>query len=294
MTAPVPVIINHGGGTAAARGGKLRGEVERAFAAAGLAIDLQLVEGSKVADAVKAASGAPLVVVGGGDGTLGGAAGALSEAGTALGILPLGTRNHLARALGIPLGVADAARLIAQNPRRRIDLARLNGRAFVNNASIGFYPQMVRERDAMALPKKLASLPAAIGALRRMQDACLHLEMAGEVHDVTTPMLFVGNNHYALERGHLGQRAALDGGTLSIYAVAPHPTAKLIGFALRTLAGRANVMKDFAAIGDAASLDVTGDDAKVPVALDGEVDTFATPLRFTCDAGALTVIAPSA
>jgi diacylglycerol kinase family enzyme len=292
MSAPIPVLINRSGGTAAKLGDKLESEVQGAFAEAGVAIELHLLDGDKMEAAVKAASSHPLVVVGGGDGTLGGAAGVLAEAGAALGILPLGTRNHLARELGIPLGLADAAKLIAAGPRRRIDLARLNGRAFVNNASIGFYPELVRQRDAMALPKKLATLPATFATLRRMQDACLRLEMPDGAQDVTTPMLFIGNNRYALERGRLGQREALDAGTLSIYAVAPRPPAALIGFALRTIVGRADPMRDFAAIGDAASLEVTGDEAKIHVALDGEVGRFATPLRFTIEPCALTVIAP--
>ena len=111
--------------------------VQAAFAAAGLVIDLHLLDGDRIAAAVAEHARAPLVVIGGGDGTLGATAGALAGHRVTLGILPLGTRNHLARALGVPLDLVEAAKLIAAGPTRRIDLARCNDVAFVNNASIG-------------------------------------------------------------------------------------------------------------------------------------------------------------
>ena len=292
MSDKIPVLVNSSGGTAAAKGEGLRGELEKAFAAAGVSVDLQLLEGGQLQAAVEKVAGAPVVVIGGGDGTLGSAAGALVEAKSALGILPLGTRNHLARELGIPLKLADAAKCIADGHQRRIDLARVNGRAFVNNASIGFYPDLVHQRDGMALPKKLAALPATIAALKRMRHRRLRLTMPDHEEQIVTPMLFVGNNRYVLEAGKLGQRAALDDGVLSVYAVASRHRMALIGFALRALVGRADPERDFAAIGDTPELRVTGPKRCIDVALDGEVMSLAVPLDFTIDSGALTVIAP--
>ena len=221
-------------------------------------------------------------------------AGILGEKGTTLGILPLGTRNHLARELGIPLDLEGAAALIGQCSTREIDLARVNGHAFVNNASIGLYPQLVREREQRRAPKWLAALPAAIAALKRMRHHRLHLAMPGQDRDIVTPILFVGNNHYGLSAGRIGKRAALDGGVLSVYAVASRRRLALIGFAIRTIVGRADRDHDFAAIGDAPSLEVSGRSERIDIALDGEVMRLTMPLRFECQAGGLTVIAPSA
>lgn len=125
----MPVLANAAGGTAARLGDRLRGEVEAAFAGVGVAIALELVDGGAIASRAAAVSGEPLVVVGGGDGTLGAAASALAGTGSALGILPLGTRNHLARELGIPADLTGAARVIARGETRRIDLGRINGHA---------------------------------------------------------------------------------------------------------------------------------------------------------------------
>ena len=155
--AAIPVLINRSGGTAAGMGEALADTVSVACAVAGFAIDLRLVDGADMAAAAAAVAGKPRVVVGGGDGTLGTAAAALVGGGSAMGILPLGTRNHLARDLGIPFDLDGAARLIADAPTRTIDLGRLGAggeeRVFVNNASIGLYPALVRRREENPAPK---------------------------------------------------------------------------------------------------------------------------------------------
>lgn len=293
----IPVIVNRTGGTAARRGDKLEPELNAAFAAAGLAIDLQLVAGREIQGAIERVAGQPLVVVGGGDGTLGGAAAALIEAGATLGILPLGTRNHLARELGIPLDLPGAAKLIAERSVRRIDVARVNGELFVNNASVGLYPALVRRRDAArrrhGLPKWLAMAPATAGALAHLRNDRLRIDTPDGTQTVKTPMLFVGNNRYALEAGKIGRRTALDGGQLAIYAVAARSAAGLAAFALRTIIGRANPDFDFAAIGEMAEFTVNGAKARIDIALDGEVKCLDLPLRFEIQPRALAVVAPA-
>jgi len=295
MSEPIPVLVNRGGGTAASKGEKLSEEIEAAFAEAGVAIDLQLIEGEALAGAVKAVAGQKLVVVGGGDGTLGRLAGILAEKGSTLGILPLGTRNHLARELGVPLDLPGAAALIAAGTVRAIDLARVNGEPFINNASIGLYPLLVREREQRDTPKWIAAIPASFAALKRIKHHRLHLSVPGPTKDsdIVTPMLFVGNNHYTLDAGQIGKRDALDGGVLSIYAVAARRRLALIGFAIRILFGRARRDSDFAAIGDTPEFEVAGRSQHIDIALDGEVMTLRMPLRFECQAGALKVVAPA-
>jgi len=295
MSGPIPVLVNRSGGTAASKGDTLGDEIEAAFAEAGVSIDLQLVEGDALAGAVKAVAGQPLVVVGGGDGTLGRLAGILAEQGSALGILALGTRNHLARELGVPLDLPGAAALIAAGTVRAIDLARVNGEPFINNASVGLYPELVREREQRSTPKYIAAIPASFAVLKRLKHHRLQLSLPGPQSDsnVVTPMLFVGNNHYTLEAGQIGKRDALDGGVLSIYAVAARRRLALLGFAIRTLLGRARRDSDFAAIGDTPGFEVSGRSDDIDIALDGEVMTLKMPLRFECQAGALKVVAPA-
>jgi diacylglycerol kinase family enzyme len=298
MTDRIPVFVNAGGGTAAAKGDKLRDELEAAFAEAGATIDLSLLKGDELHEAVKAKAGEPLVVVGGGDGTLGCAAQTLVDHGDAtLGILALGTHNHLAKELGIPADLTEAAKLIVARPTRRIDLARVNGRVFVNNASVGFYPLLVRERETHqekhGLPKWLANIPATREALRRLPQHRLHLDLPEGHREVTTPMLFVGNNRYAMEAGKVGQREALDAGVMSLFAVSARSGGALIGVALRTLIGRADASRDFAAIGEARRFSVDDGSSDREIALDGEVVELDMPLEFSIEPGALEVVAPA-
>lgn len=294
----LPVVVNRAGGTAAALGDALADRLRDAFAAAGYGIDLHLVEGRDVAETVSRMGTAPVVVVGGGDGTLGAAAQArVDSGGGALGLLPLGTRNHLAHELGIPDDLDDAVAAIASGAVRSIDLATVNGIGFVNNASVGFYPLLVRWRDAerrrRGLPKGLATIAAAWATIRRMPHHRLRLTIGSQVRPVSTPLLFVGNNRYMLERGRIGQRVALDDGLLSVFAVATRSRIGLAWFAVRTLLGFSDPQQDFAAVGETAGFIVESAAGHVDVALDGEVHRLETPLRFQVLPCAFTVIAPA-
>lgn len=296
MTDPVPVLINASGGMAASMGDVLEAEVRAAFEKASVAIELLLLDGGGMQAAVAERAHLPLVVVGGGDGTIGCATAEVLRGKAALGILALGTRNHLARELGVPLDLPAAAKLIAGGKKRRIDVARVNGQLFINNASIGLYPAMVRVREeeqaAHRVPKWIAAVPASWDALKRLRHHRLRLRVPGGTKDIATPMLFVGNNHYSLEAGRIGTRDALDDGLLSVFALASRSRAGLIGFALRAVMGRVHRQEDFAAIGDVTELTVTGRSRDVDIALDGEVRRLSMPLDFTLEKGALRVIAP--
>lgn len=292
---PLPVIVNRGGGTAKALGAKLEAQINDAFAAAGQPIDLHLVEGAEIGRTIQRFAGAPIVAVGGGDGTLGNAASLLHGSGSALAILPLGTRNHLAKQLGLPAtgpgDLPEIARIIAQGRRARIDLARAGDRIFVNNASIGIYTRLVRKRDTQSGPKWLATIPATLSVLRHMRDQHFTLTVDGQAQDLRTAMLFIGNNRYSLDSGSLGERASLDEGVISLFAVAEKTVSQLIGFAIRTALGKVDEARDFHVLSDARKLVIARrhHDA-VAVAFDGEVEIVPLPLTFEILPAALEVI----
>jgi diacylglycerol kinase family enzyme len=297
MTDPLPVIINAEGGTAARLGDALIDQVKAAFATARLPVTIEAVTGNDIAARISAAAKTGAVVVGGGDGTQGTAAAICADARATLGVLPLGTRNHLARELGIPLDLPGAAAVIAEGNIRAIDLSTVNDRAFVNNASIGFYPEMVRARDGMrerhGIPKWLANLPAAWATLGVLRHRRFKLVMDGATTPVRTALLFVGNNVYSLDIGKLGQRDALDDGTLSVFAVAPNSRAGLIGFAMRAIIGWADPARDFAALGVCETLNLIARSHRIDVAIDGEIVALSPPLRFATRPAALAVFAPT-
>ena len=136
---------------------------------------------------------------------------------------------------------------------RVIDLAQVGDQVFVNNASVGLYTKLVRVRDAHALPKALATVPAAWTVLRGFKVRRLELEIDGTRHCIETPLLFIGNNPYNISGEQLGQRDALDTGQLALYAVRPRSALALIGFALRALLGRADPARDFVDVSDCAA-----------------------------------------
>ncbi|MEO6152386.1 MAG: diacylglycerol kinase family protein [Croceibacterium sp.] len=288
---PLPVVINRGGGTADKLGDKLTDEVTAAFAAAGCPIDLHLVDGGAIKDRVSGLT-APVVAVGGGDGTQGAAAAELAEHDRTLAVLPLGTRNHLARQLGIPLELAEAAKVAAQGSTTRIDLARGNGRVFVNNASIGLYTRLVRERDRRAGPKWLGTIPATWHVLRHLRARPLCLVVDGKRQSLRTPLLFIGNNRYSLEAGQVGERNSLTDGVLSLFAVDDKGPLALIAFALRALVGLAHPEQDFAALAEARTVEIEGSGA-IDVAFDGEVERMTLPLTFEIMPLALAVRVPA-
>ncbi len=90
------------------------------------------------------AAGAPMVIVGGGDGSLSGTVDELVGKGCVFGVLPLGTANSFARTLGIPLDIDGAVDVIASGQRRRIDLGMIDRDYFVNAASLGLSPMIGR------------------------------------------------------------------------------------------------------------------------------------------------------
>ena len=292
------ILVNRGGGAASAAGAKVRDEIAAALAAHGIGGEVELVDGEDLAgracEAVEA--GAALVIVGGGDGSISAAAGALAGTETALGLLPLGTLNHLARDLGIPAKLDEAAAVIAAGQRRPIDVAEVNGRVFVNNAAIGLYPLMVLDREAqqhrLGRSKRLAMLVAAVRTLIRFR----HHRLSLTVNDqdkaaIDTPLLFVGNNDYSLELPRAGTRAALDDGRLCVMVMRKTGRAGLIAATLRVLAGRVR-SDDMIRLDDVTRLRVACRRSYLTLAIDGETAQLRAPLEFCIRRGALTVIPP--
>ncbi|THD37271.1 MAG: hypothetical protein E7773_04365 [Sphingomonas sp.] len=288
------VIVNKNGGTASKMGDKLESTLQDAFAAAGVEADVQALDGGEVGDAITEAAKRGRVVVAGGDGTAACAAQQLAGGDAELGLLPLGTLNHLARDLGLPDKLEDAAKVAATGKATAIDVAEVNGHVFVNNASIGLYPLMVRTRegvqDSKGWPKWLSTIPAAWAALERFPHHRLRVDLGQGERAIVTPLLFIGNNDYSLDAGALGQRESLTDGKLSVYAVAHRSRASLLWFAARALVGRARRGADFVAIGECETLTVSATGDSIEIALDGEVQRLETPLEFRIRAGALKVV----
>src|SRR6476659_9460598 len=240
---PVPVLINRAGGAAAADG-NIGEKVAAALAQAKIEGKVELVEGGECEVRCRAIAkrGDSLVIVGGGDGTIGAAASALVGTETRLGILPLGTLNHFARDLEVPLDLDEAAKLIAEGREKSVDVAEMNERIFINNSAIGLYPLMVVDRDLqrkrLGRSKRLAMLVASLRTLVRFNHQRLTLTVNDEKARVDTPLLFVGNNNYRIDIGAPGQRESVEDGELCVMVMRQKTRTGLIAASIRALFDR--------------------------------------------------------
>ena len=292
----VPVLLNKGGGAIAADAG-IADKVEAALREAGVNAEIELVAGGDCEVRCKAIAerGDALLIVGGGDGTISAAASALVGTKTKLGILPLGTLNHFSRDLGIPADLGEAAKLIASGSEKRVDVAEMNGRIFINNSAIGLYPLMVVDRDLQrkrfGRSKRLAMLVASLRTLARFNHQRLTLTVNDEKARIDTPLLFVGNNDYRLDIGAPGQRESLDDGELCVLVMRKKTRTGLIGASIRALFDRTR-RDDMVRIDSVERLRVGSHRGQLAVSLDGEVVRSAPPLDYRIRKQALTVIAP--
>ena len=292
----VLVCVNRSSGSAS-RSEKEADDIRAAFDAAGLAARVDLLSGSKISERAKRAvdEGADLLVVGGGDGSISGAAGVLAGSKTRLGILPLGTLNHFARDLGIPPDLTEAAKLIATGETRNVDVAEVNGRVFVNNSAIGLYPLMVLDRELqekrLGRSKRLAMLVASARTLIRFNHYRLTLTVNDEQARIDTPLLFVGNNDYRIDLGAPGQRESLEDGRLSVFVMRKKTRRGLIAASIRALFNRARP-DDMVSLENVERLQVGSRRGQLIISVDGEVESVNAPLDYRVRKGALRVIAP--
>ena len=293
---PIPVLINRGGGAAAAAK-RIDRDVARALEDANLEGDVNLIDGSECEERCRTLvrKGAKLIVVGGGDGTISAAASALAGTKTVLGVLPLGTLNHFARDLGLPTELSEAAVLIAKGRTRKVDLGDMNGRLFLNNSAIGLYPMMVVDREKqqkrLGRSKRLAMLVASLRTLARFKHQRLTLSVNKRKGALDTPLLFVGNNDYRTDFRAAGARDSLDDGRLSVLVMRKKTRRGLVAAVVRALFERSRD-DDMVRLDDVAELKVDSRRGHLEVSLDGEVEQVAPPLRYRIRPKALSVIAP--
>jgi diacylglycerol kinase family enzyme len=294
----VRVIVNKSGGTSTGDEEEAA-RIKAAFDASGVDADVRPTESDGIFDALKEAASAPgldAVVAGGGDGTLSCAAGHLAGTDRPLGILPLGTLNHLARDAGIPVKLEEAVAVIAAGHVRAIDVAEVNGRVFVNNSSVGLYPDMVRlrevEQERLGRSKRMAMLSASLTTLRHFRRHRLWISAEGLEQRVRTPLLFVGNNRYQVNLLALGQREALDEGELCLYAIRARSRAHLLWAGIRGIFGRLDQQRDFVT-SYVREAEVSSDRGALTISADGETVRLETPLKYRIRPKALRLIVPA-
>jgi len=261
---------------------------------AGLEVRLQRARRpAAIPELVRAgARDAARVVVGGGDGTLHAALPALLETGAALGVLPLGTANDLARTLGIPSDPEAAAAVVAEGLTRRVDVAWADATPFLNAASAGLSTQVARRLDR-GFKQRFGALAYPLAALRvvpRRRVFHARLRTPDGERSVRAIQLVVANGRYQGGGHAVSDAARIDDGLLDVLALEPGPAWRLALCAAAFRLGRHRGL-DGVHLLRTPALDLETD-RPLGVDLDGELDG-RTPLRFRVDAGRLPVYVPS-
>ena len=290
------VILNAGSGGAQAD--ELRRRVAAHFQSHGAEANILVARGGAgLAALVRRAREGPseVVVAAGGDGTVNAVASALLGTEKSLGVLPTGTFNYFARSLGIPLDLGDAVAVAARRHTADADVCEVNGRMFLNNASIGLYPSIIRQREQeyrrWGRRQMVAYAAVARALLQRSPFLGVHISAGGEELRVRTPLVFVGSNRCQIEEFGLPGRRCVERGECAIYVARPRGWPGLALLALQALLGRLRGERRLQVM-CAKAARVETRRRRVPVALDGEVLVLETPLRFATRPGALKVVVP--
>jgi diacylglycerol kinase family enzyme len=241
------------------------------------------------------AEGCDTLIAGGGDGTINAGATAVLERGIPLGVLPLGTLNHFAKDLGIPLDVEQAAQVVLEGVICKVDIGEINGRIFLNNSSLGVYPAIVRlrERYRTRVPGKwIAALWAALTVLRRHPFMAVRIVVENQTIIRRTPLLLVANNEYRMAGLQASARDSLAQGHLALYVLNAEQRPGLLRLAWQLLIRGGEQVKEL----DLLTVEEATVETRRPrlqVALDGEVITLTSPLEYRLRAGGLRVHVPA-
>lgn len=234
------------------------------------------------------ADGAPMVIVGGGDGTLSSTVDDFVPHDAVFAFLPLGTANSFARTLGVPLDLDGAIEVIATGERRRIDLGMIEHDYFANAAAIGMSPLI-----AETIPHNLKRYLGRIGylgwaAIQFLRFRPFKLTVGNETLDAVEVRIANGRFHGGTE---LVDDARLDSGEIVVQVVLGDTRHRLVwswAASILKLRARQRTVREF----HGAELRIVTD-PPLPISIDGEV-LARTPCTARVAEGIIEVAAPRA
>lgn len=236
--------------------------------------------------------GANLVIVGGGDGTLSDCAEHLAGTQVAMGVVPLGTGNTLARSLGIPLELEAAAQTLADGHIISMDVGRVNGKVFLNSVTLGLSSEIAQALTP-EVKKKLGILSwPVIGFKMLAQQRALKLRVQSpdRSYTVRTHQLVVANGRYIAGPIASAPDAAINDHTLKVFVLGNDDKKSLVSTAWQWLRGQ-HIDSPEAKFFQTKSVRIESLKGRVDADVDGEVNDY-TPLEITIEPNALRVVVP--
>ncbi|MFC3908874.1 diacylglycerol/lipid kinase family protein [Legionella dresdenensis] len=229
-----------------------------------------------------------MILAGGGDGTVRSAAHWCAHNHIILGILPLGTLNHFAKELMLPTTLTELIAAIKHKTTTTIDLAEVNGKIFVNNSSLGFYPKLARKRDYYSrfYNKWLSYIPSFFETFRNHETYSLSVKSAELDFKLRTSFFMISNNLYSYQFPLTIARENFNAKRLGLYFF-KHGRLRLMKI-IRSLFNR---KKNFEILETTMPVSVSiTNHSKIAISLDGDTFDTETPLHYTIHPDALILL----
>lgn len=218
-----------------------------------------------------------LIAALGGDGTISAVAGLLADSKATLVPLPGGTLNHFTKDLGIEQDLEQAIKKLPKSRSKRLDIASVNGTFFINNSSLGLYPQSLATRERVE--DKFGKWPAAVVGAVRALIQFHHYHLTIDQTEYVTPFVFVGNNDYHISEPNSGGRTRLDQGKLGVAIVRSHTRRHLLKVFLLAVIGRLDSAKEFVQL-NRSELTIETSRRSLRVSHDGELSRLKSPITY--------------
>jgi diacylglycerol kinase family enzyme len=273
----------------------MREAISAPFLAQGHTISVDCLPPEQIEDAIETALSRDIdvLIIGGGDGTIRTAARHLMGTDLALGILPLGTMNRLAKDLAIPLALSEAAEFLSTARPTQIDVAKVNGSIFLCNSLMGATLRYSVGRARLRGRPATERLPKYFGLIRDILSSRSKISIAvdsgSELLRVRALSVAVTNNSYDESTPWL-RRSQLDRGKLTMYVSQHRSGWGLAKAVARAMLGRWG--------GDPEMTKLTGTQfvihapsGRKRLANDGEISKFDTPLMYEIVPRALKILA---
>lgn len=245
--------------------------------------------------AAELARGADLIVAAGGDGTAMAVAGAMRGKGVPFAVLPLGTFNFFARGLGLSEDPGEAARQILDGTPHDIRVAEANGQVFLNNASLGIYPSILKERETVYARwgrRRIAAHWSVVKTFLRFQRP-MKVTMTTDEGTQTrrTALIFVARSAYQLHHFGIKGEAAIADDRFAVLVARGSGRFALFHLAWRLARGSIREGRDYDLI-TTRKLDVEVSQRRALLAFDGEKRRDRSPFRFRMSETPLRIILP--
>lgn len=229
-----------------------------------------------------------IIVAVGGDGTVNEIASAIVGSDTALGIVPYGSGNGLARFLGVPMNPNQAIKALVNGHSESIDSGTVNGQPFFNMAGMGFDAHI---SEVFSHGKKrgfISYIKSSIEEISRYGEQQYHLEIDGKVYERNAFMLSIANSSQYGNDAHISPNASVQDGLLDVCLIRKFPLWRFPEMGIRMLT-KTSESTSYVEIIRGKQINVTRQ-TEGPIHLDGEPQVMGTAIHINIVPNSLKVI----